>query len=48
MRIKKQPTKMVRVRIKDIHEARDLSRRLQKKGPDFWAELIRNYKRWHQ
>jgi len=48
MRKKRPQTKMVRIRIADIERSKSLKKHLQKKGPDFWAELIKNYHRWHR
>jgi len=45
MRRRRPKTKMVRVRIKDIQRAKEMARQAQKKLPDFWAELIKSYRR---
>ena len=40
-RISKQPTKMVRVRIKDIQRLKEMADVSQKKLPDFVSELVK-------
>jgi len=45
VRRRKQPTKMVRVRIKDIQRLKEIADGSQKKMPDLMAELIKRYLR---
>jgi len=42
---RRQKTKMVRVRIKDLEKMKEMARQAQKKLPDFQAELIKAYKK---
>ena len=48
MKRRRPPTKMMRIRIKDLERLQEMAKKSQKKLPDFQSELIKFYNKYRK